>query len=49
MLLYQKANKENVGHLHNGVLHSRKKWHLEMDVSREQHIEWGNPDSERQK
>ena len=40
----------NVVQLHNGVLHSKKKWHLEnyrqMDGSRKHHNEWGN--SERQ-
>ena len=52
MLLDQRMDKENV-HLHNGVLHRRKKsWHLknwkQMDGSIKYHIEWGNPDPERQ-
>ena len=45
-------DKEDGVHLHNGVLHSRKKLHLEiymqMDRSSKHHIEWGNLDPERQ-
>ena len=52
MSLDQRMDKESVVHLHNGVLHGRKKWHLElcrqMDGARKHHFESNNSDPERQ-
>ena len=50
MALNQIMDKENVAHLHNGVLLSGKKqWHFKMwmKMDGKNHPEWGNPDLER--
>lgn len=47
-------DKENVVHLHNGVLlRCLKKWHQEIyrqmdETKKKNHPEWGNSDSEGQ-
>lgn len=53
MSLNLRMDKENEAYLHNGeLLHfMSKQWHetyRQMDGSRKDHPEWGNPDSGRQ-
>ena len=51
--LYLRMDKDNVVHLHNGVLLCvKKKWldeiFRQINGTRKNHPEWGNPDSEKQ-